>query len=162
MKISLFLSSCMMEFKLPTFVSGNFSFDENDELEGKLINIEAIDGHWELYGTDEVKIILNDQVLERFALESQHFYLLERNQVHYSLFVSDLNFNGVLAYQIPDNTSFSIGNLTNHTIQLKTPFLNNTVYSFSFANRKYSVAKNGNGGGVYINHQMVLDNQFEV
>ncbi len=162
MKISLFLSSCMLEFKLPTFVSGNFSFDENDELEGKLINIEAIDGHWELYGTDEVKIILNDQVLERVALESQHFYLLERNQVHYSLFVSDLNFNGVLAYQIPDNTSFSIGNLTNHTIQLKTPFLNNTVYSFSFANRKYSVAKNGNGGGVYINHQMVLDNQFEV
>ena len=64
MKISLFLSSCMMEFKLPTFVSGNFSFDEHGELESKLINIEAKDGHWELYGTSEVKIISNDQVLE--------------------------------------------------------------------------------------------------
>ena len=162
MKISLFLSSCMIDFKLPTFVSGNFSFDENSELESKLINVLAVEGHWELYGTDEVKIILNERVIDRVPLESQHFYILERNQVRYTLFVSDLNFNGILAYQLCDNATFSIGNLTNHIFQLKTPFLNNMMLNFSFANRKYFVIKNGNGSGIYINHQMVLENQFEI
>ncbi len=162
MKISLFLSSSMIDFKLPTFVSGNFSFDEHDELESKLINVEAVEGHWELYGTAEVKIISNDRVIERISLETQHFYMLERNQVRSILFVSDLNFKGILAYQLADNGTFSIGNLTNHTLQLKTSFLNHVAFNVSFVNNKYSVIKNGTGGGVYINHQMILDNQFEV
>ena len=49
MKIYLFLDNKMLSFSLPSEVSGSFSFDENNNEETKLVNVEAREGKWVIY-----------------------------------------------------------------------------------------------------------------
>ncbi len=48
MKIILFSKEHIIKFVLPPQVFGTFCFDEYDDNETKLINIEARDGNWYL------------------------------------------------------------------------------------------------------------------
>ena len=59
MKIYLYLANKFVTFTLPTEISGSFSFDENEEEDDKLINVEARDNKWYLYSTNESKIMEN-------------------------------------------------------------------------------------------------------
>ena len=55
MKISLFLSDGIINYNLPTEISGSFSFSDGKS-NNTLINVEARNGKWYLYSTSEVQI----------------------------------------------------------------------------------------------------------
>ncbi len=117
MKITLFLPNKILRFKLPHIISGNFSFDELEEEESKLINIKAKDGHWVLYKTEDVNILKGFLSMDEIILENNNYYVLEREKKQYIIYVSDLAFTGVLTYSYQDNSSFTIGSNAGNAIQ---------------------------------------------
>ena len=54
MNILLYLQDRIVKFKLPSEVSGSFSFDASNS-DNKLINVDAMEGNWALYSTDDSK-----------------------------------------------------------------------------------------------------------
>ena len=75
MKITLFLPDKLVDFKLPSLVSGNFSFD-SEKVESKLINVIAKDNQWFLYQTEDVKIVSNKIIVKDngkyYSLDSRY------------------------------------------------------------------------------------------
>ena len=88
MKIYLFTNNNIVSFSLPDVVSGSFSFDENDEEENKLINVEASEDTWFLYATDDVWVQQNSKVIDRTPLKDNTFYTLVRDNIEYLIYVS--------------------------------------------------------------------------
>ena len=82
MKITLFLTDKIMEFFLPNQVSGSYSFDENQNEDYKLINVEAEDDEWVLYSKDYVKVVVNNVCEPKIALEPNNFYILQRDDIY--------------------------------------------------------------------------------
>ena len=76
MKIYLYLSNKLLKFTIPKEVSGSFSFDENPEEESKLINIEAKDGVWHIYSTNDVSLIADNNILGETILRKNSYYIL--------------------------------------------------------------------------------------
>ena len=76
MKIYLFLINQIVSFNLPKEVFGSFSFDENDNADTKLINIEARDGRWVLYSTSDVSILDGNQIAKEIPITSNNYYVL--------------------------------------------------------------------------------------
>ena len=62
MKIYLFLNDRLVNFFLPMEIEGSFSFDPSFDEEAKLINIEARDGKWVIYSTNDSKLIINNGI----------------------------------------------------------------------------------------------------
>ena len=60
MVITLYLSDRLLHFRLPTSISGSFSFDYKKN-ENSLINIEAKDGKWNLYAIEDTIIYHNQK-----------------------------------------------------------------------------------------------------
>ena len=87
MNIYLFLTNKLLKFSLPQDVSGSYSFDEFDDNDYKLINIEARDGEWYLYSTSDVKVINNNNEINEVKIQSNSYYLLRRNEINFLIFV---------------------------------------------------------------------------
>ena len=158
MKITLFLPSQILHFTLPPIIAGHFIFDEKEEEESKLINIEARENHWVLHKTDEVKIISNNIYKEEVVLEDNHFYLLEKENVKYLLYVTKLTFSGLRLFTYTDNTVFTIGNLVSSTIRYNTPYITGLTVTIEYKNHQLTLQKNGSPI-LYINKK-VLDKNF--
>ena len=88
MKIYLYLRNKVLNFTIPQKVSGSFSFDEYEDEESKLINIEAKDGIWQLYSTSDTRVIENGERVSRLPLEINKYYLLERGNNNYIIYVT--------------------------------------------------------------------------
>ena len=78
MKIYLFLRDRLVNFFLPKEVEGSFSFDEDSNEDIKLINVEARDGKWVIYSTNDVSIINNNSIIGYMELREDSFYVLKR------------------------------------------------------------------------------------
>ena len=87
MRIYLYLANEILEFSIPKEISGSFSFDENPEEETKLINIEARNGSWELYSTEDIKVIVDNNIVSSTPLRPDTYYILRRNELNYLIFV---------------------------------------------------------------------------
>ena len=161
MKITLFLPNKILNFKLPTIVSGRFSFDEQEEEESKLINIEAIEGRWNLLSTSEVKVIDTSRYVERTILEANHFYTLEKEKTKYLIHVSALKFTGLLSYTYSENASFTLGSLTSNTIRYASPYLNGLTLTFSFRNNQLTLQKTGTQT-IYVNCEFLDKNFYQI
>lgn len=159
MKITLFLSTGLYDFKLPSFVSGNFSFDANEEEESKLINIEARESKWVLYQTEYSKIFVNNQYVEQIVLENNHFYYVEKEKAKYLIYVSSLNFKGMEIYSYLENSTFTIGNTTANQIKYNCPYINGLTLKFEYKNNQLTLQKTGDAY-VYINKH-ILDQNFK-
>lgn len=157
MKITLFLPDKLVDFKLPSLVSGNFSFD-TEEVESKLINVIAKDNNWVLYQTEDVKIVSNTVYISEIILVPNQFYTLEREKKKYVIYVDSLSFRGILAYSFMENSIFTIGNTTNSTIRYNTPYLNNIGIQLEYKNYQLTLNYTGTSP-IYINKK-VFENSF--
>ena len=90
MKIYLYLKDKIRIFTLPQIVSGSYNFDEEDDSEDKLINIDAKDNKWILYSTDESKIVQNNQYIKELPLVPYNYYTLKKNKTNYVIYVENL------------------------------------------------------------------------
>ena len=75
MKIKLFANEKLFEFFLPNEVFGTFTFDEDDNVEFKLINIEAVNNEWYLSATRAVSVYDNNRLSYSTKLELNKFYI---------------------------------------------------------------------------------------
>ena len=90
MKIVLFLNERIIKYSLPKQVFGTFSFDEKDDSETKLINIEAKNGQWYINSIAGVRVLNDGNYQESIKLERNQFYTLERESQKYLIYIENI------------------------------------------------------------------------
>ena len=109
MKITLFLGDKIMEFFLPSQISGSYSFDQESSEEHKLINVEAIDEKWMLQSKEDIQIILNNETPSSTELLPNMFYTLNREGTNYLIYTTSLYEKGIKIYNYDNSINLSIG-----------------------------------------------------
>ena len=159
MKITLFLTDKIIDFKLPLEASGSFSFDENIDEEDKLINIEARDDKWFLYSTNEAKVLENNIIIESTILVPNRFYVIRRNNLNYLIFVTNVEMSEVKVYNYNNSLSLIIGTTEQCNLLYNCPYLQNLVVKFSVKENRPLMEKSTNIP-VYVNKVTIRDASF--
>ena len=155
MKVSLYLIDKIMDFKLPNVVSGSYSFDFLT-VDSKLINIEARDGDWFLYGTDDVSVIYNDNFVSDVKIVVNNFYILKRDNVNYLIYVSDFVSSDILTFSYNKSLNLVIGNSDQCNIRYNCSYLRNGIIRVYFKNN-FLVLDNSSLMLLYINKRSNKD-----
>ena len=150
MLVTLFLSDKVLYYRLPTEVSGSFSFYPENE-EEKLINIEGIDGKWKFYSTSDSEIISNGLSIETAELVSNSFYVLKRNNVSYLVYVSDFSLGNMFIFNSANAKDIELSSSESANICYRCPCIINTVYKFTKNDNYVTLHKTGNAQ-IYINN----------
>jgi len=124
MKITLFLGDQLLSFFLPNQVSGSYSFDENENVNYKLINVEAEDNQWVMYSNEYVHIVYDNIYQEKVVLEPNNFYIIEREEIYYAIYTSPSFDTGQYIYTYSDNVNLTIGNTPEASLAYECPFIN--------------------------------------
>ena len=110
MKIYLYLSDKIRIFTLPQMVSGSYNFDEFDNSEDKLINIDAKDNKWILHSTEDSKVYLNNQIVQELPLLPYNFYRINKNNTFYVIYVEKLVEETFNTYSYDRDLDIILGN----------------------------------------------------
>ena len=143
MIITLYLSTKLMKFRLPSTVSGSFSFDYDEDSQAKLVNVEARNGKWVLYSTSDVTVSNNNTVYKEIELQVNQFYVLTRDNKIYLIFVNEIKNQNTLMFQY-DKLNLTIGNNSNCNIMYNCPYLKDVVVKISTGETGLIVEKNKN------------------
>lgn len=162
MKIYLFLPTKIMSFSLPMDIVGSFSFDENPKEENKLINIEARNNKWMIYSTGNVNLISNNNIIGYTELKSDSFYIIRRGSTDYLIYVTDLYFNSIEAYEYNTNIDLLIGNNNTSNIQYPCPLLNDLKITIKNIDNNLLLEKTNNSNGVYINNKALTKDKYYI
>lgn len=141
MRIYLYLKDKVLSFVLPREISGSFSFDPNVEEESKLINIEARDGKWVLYSTDDVNVIADDNIVKEVEIQQDNFYILYREETKYLILITNLHENYINAFSFDQTMNMVIGNTSECNIQYQCQYLNGIVAKINVKNGQVVLAK---------------------
>ena len=160
MKIYLFLEDKVLDFLLPSEVSGSFGFDYDNDRDSKLINVEARNGKWILYSTVDSVIISNNVPVDGVNLNNNSFYVLKRDNKDYLIYVVSLSLVNISLFSYTDNMNLVIGSSNDCTIQYNCPYLKNGIVKIYFSNGKVVLEKNF--GGVYVNSYAVKENTYYI
>lgn len=156
MKILLFLSDKLVEFKLPTEVLGSFSFDDKENEENKLINVEAIDGNWYLYSTSDVTIFDNNQVVKNMKIEENHFYELKRDNDTFLIYVQSLYERTLMPYLYDDRISIILGNNEGCNIKYNCKYIDDILFNIEKKNGMLLLNIISSKVPVYVNKKRFL------
>ena len=155
MNILLYLQDRIVKFKLPSEVSGSFSFDAQDS-DNKLINVEAIDGSWCLYSTDDSKIVgSNNSYVEKSKLISNNFYILEKESIKYLIYTEEKSFKNMMSFTYDYTNPLVIGNTDDSNIKYMCPYVPNLNISISKKNDSLYLKKDKNI--IYKNERVIKD-----
>ena len=158
MKIYLYLKDKIKIFLLPQIVSGSYNFDEDDNSEDKLINIDAKNNKWVLYSTDESKVHLNDQIVEELPLVPYNYYKISKNKSTYVIYVENLVENSFKTYLYDNNINIIVGHTNNSTIICKNIFENGEIFQITNNNGSLVLDK-FTKNRLYINNKILQDNK---
>ena len=156
MKIYLFLRDRLVNFFLPKEVEGCFSFDEDSNEDIKLINVEARDGKWVIYSTNDSKIVSNNNFIDSVILASNSFYVLRRNNVDYLIYVTDLISNDLVTYSFDKELNLVIGNTAECNLVYSCNLFNGVLARLHYSNDRLVI--DGNGINVYLNNRIMKGN----
>ena len=159
MKIYLYLADKILSFKLPSEVSGSFSFDASDEEESKLINIEARDGKWVLYSTNDVNILDNNIKVDSIIIDKSSYHILNKGDNNYLIYISNLQTDKIETYQYDKNINLLIGNDSNCNIQYNCNLFKGSIAKIHSENGKL-LLDISNNFVVYINNKALTNTQY--
>ena len=151
MKIYLYLNDRIRVFTIPTIVSGSYNFDEDDEAEDKLINIDAKENSWVLYTTKESKVYSNDQIVDELQLKPYNFYKIFKNGVFYIIYVENLVEENLKSYSFDNNINIVVGSDNNCTVTYKRSFNQGILFQIGKVNGQFVLSKPGDNK-LYINN----------
>ena len=154
MKIYLYLKNKIKIFTLPQVVSGSYNFDEDNETEDKLINIDAKNNKWILYSTKESEIIYNNQIVEELPLIPNNYYTLRKNGVIYIIYAENLIETTFAAYEYDKNINIVVGNSNNSTIIYKNVFESGEIFQLIYSNGSLLLSK-FTENRLYLNNKIV-------
>lgn len=162
MKILLFLNDELVEFKLPTEISGSFSFDSEKDEDNKLINIEAINGCWYLYSTPDVTIFDNKQIVKNVMIKEYQFYELSRDNTSYIIYVQPLCEKTLMPYLYNDNINIIFGNNDDCNIKYNCSCINGVIFSIKKENNLLCLVINSDKIPVYVNKKRIIKNNHYI
>jgi len=143
MKIFLYLANKIFDYTLPDEISGSFSFDPNED-DNKLINIEARDGNWIIYATSYVKLLKDNNEIKEDVLELEKYYILEKENKKYLLYIKRNCLDGILAFKYDDSLNITISSNTNNSIVYNCSYFSNSIVSIYKQNGIINVLTKGN------------------
>lgn len=119
MKIVLMKSEKLENFVLPKNIYGNYwIFDyDNDNKKRNLVNIEGVDNKWVLKSNFEVKVYVNDTLLESVILDDYCFYKLKLGNETIILYTEPIIDNSFVKLKINKNPIY-IGSNDNISYKL--------------------------------------------
>ena len=160
MNILLYLQDRIVKFKLPSEVSGSFSFDAFDS-DNKLVNVDAKEGNWFLYSTDDSKICgPNNSYVDNVILVPNSFYVLEKEGSKYLIFTEDKSFKNMIALVYDYTNPLVISNVDNASIKYTCPYISNLNVSISKRNEKLYLKKDKNI--IYKNKIVIKDEEVVI
>ncbi len=151
MRITLYLKNKIMQFILPTDISGSYSFDEKEDEESKLINIESVNNEWKLYSTNDVTIEINNQDVQSTVIKPNNFYFLKRLDVTYIIYVSDSYEKIIMPYNYDQEINLIVGNAENCNIRYNIPILKDAILNIKYKENQY-IIENLSNVPIYINN----------
>ena len=154
MKIYLYLSDKIRIFTLPQMVSGSYNFDEFDNSEDKLINIDAKDNKWILHSTEDSKVYLNNQIVQELPLLPYNFYRINKNNTFYVIYVEKLVEETFNTYSYDRDLDIILGNTENSTIVYKNIFEKGDIFQITSTNNTLVLDK-FTSNRVYVNYKLI-------
>ena len=157
MKIYLYYNKQINVFYLPENISGSYSFDADPEEVSKLINIDAKEGKWVLFETDDCKILSETTMASSVPIEEDHFYIIMRNNANYLIYVTDNDDETRKAYTYKDNFQLIVGGET-PTVKYTCPFAKDL--SFQIMKSDNGLVLEWNSGSLYINKMRFENSKY--
>lgn len=158
MRIVLYLMDKLVEFHLPKQVAGSFSFGIDENEESQLINIEARNGNWVLYQTADVLVFDSGMQVNNTILKDQTFYMLQKGEQNYLIYVAEIIFPGFQLYSYTNNMHLVIGNTSTANIKYNNPYLNALTVVITVQENGFLLEKQGSTV-IYINHKAFKENK---
>ena len=144
MIIYLYLQDKYMKFYLPSQVIGSYTFDEKDSEEDKLINVDAKENDWVLYSTNSSKIISGGSIVNNVILKDDSFYVLQRNNKQYLIYVTNLFNDDNKMYSYSNDLNIVIGNTNECNVFYPNSLLTNLNIKIHYNNEQLFLEKSSN------------------
>lgn len=160
MKIVLYSDKQIVEFLLPLQVFGTFVFDEFEDEESKLINIEAKENNWFLTSTTAVKVYSDGNYSSDVKLELNKFYMLERDNKKYLIYVDNLVDNTFSKYKYNNTLDLLVGKSEKCNIYYNSEYITDILFSLGYTDNKLILKKSSNQA-IYINKNILYTNVDE-
>ena len=154
MKIVLFSNERIIEFLLPKEVYGTFTFDEFEDEENKLINIEAQDSSWYLNSTTAVKTYNNGNYAYNVKLKPNNFYVLERENKKYLIYTDTICDNTFSKFRYNDKIELIVGKEKKCNVYYDSGYISGTLFSIKYNNGTLVLEKDNNQV-VYLNKTII-------
>ena len=161
MKIYLFLNDKIMKFMLPNEVAGSFSFDEKEEEEDKLINVEARDTSWVLYSTVSVKVLQRGIEVKEVPLVPNQFYVIVREGKQYLIHSTPLLEEDVVPFAYTNNLSLVVGSTAECNIQYQCPLLKTAAFKVRVVGSEVVIERLSKDP-LYINDKIEVSSAFAI
>lgn len=162
MKIILFGKQKISEYILPNKIFGTFRFEQVENDESSLINIEAQDGFWVLKSTIKTKIFdsSGNNVLCQ-KLEENTFYFLEYDNVKYLMYVEDVLDLSFVKYKYNNNLKIIFGKTNNASLYYDCSVVDGDIFSISYLNNQLTLECNNKNINIYVNKQRVKSDDLK-
>lgn len=155
MIITLYLNDRLINFRLPTYISGSYSFDF-EENEINLINIEAQNNEWVLYAIEDLEIYENNRQVKKTILKENQYYLIKRNEAYYLIFITNPNYQKIKTYEYLQKINLLIGDMGNINIKINCPYFQNILYHITYQPNIGLQIENKGQSNLYINNETCL------
>ncbi len=136
MKITLYLEEKLIEYTLPVQVSGSYNFDFEETADAKLINVEAREGRWVLYSTDDSKVVDNGTIVKEIPLQNDSYYYIVKNGEQYLISVSTIQERKLNTYVLTPQTKLLIGGNQNCNVLFNSPLIADLMVSIEVSGKE--------------------------
>ena len=160
MIIKLFLDDKIVNFKLPSIISGSYTFDY-EETESKLINVEERNGIWTLYSTSESKVIVNGNFVDSVEIFDFNFYTINRDNKNYVIFVHSVINSIINTYDYNEKINLIIGNTVDCNIKYDCKFIENKKLFINKKDNRLILTKD-EGLLVYVNEIAINSSNYVI
>jgi len=154
-KIVLFENEQIFDFLLPSKPFGSFRFDKIDGEENKLINVEAQKDSWVLKSTSGIKVYdIKGNYLDSVNLKINTFYILEREENKYLIYVDSVFDNTFVKYRFNNDLNLTIGRTKKCNVFYDNEVIKGELFSLKQENDNI-VLETTNHNSIYINKRKI-------
>ena len=158
MKLVIVKKYGLQRVTLPLTVSGDFwiYYTDINNVEKKLINVMAMDNSWIINSDVDVKIMINNSIVEKARLvEYGVYYLTGVENDNIFLYCIPDYVTAAIETDIVDNNQVVIGNTTNSNIFIENSgFPGESCVILDCQNKKWTI-KASNNNFIYVNDKIV-------
>lgn len=180
MKLTLISKNVLYKISLPKVIQGNYWLtDQNEKREKKLINVEGIDGKWQLITNENINIIdlkyieVEEKSGEIKVYQSKELkprrVILEENQMYGITFNDSKNFfilcclpsfeKDFIKLNIKQKEEYFIGKDSKNQISYRCKLLSEVHAKIYFYNNCWNIENYDLSFGTFVNEKPVIKNQ---